>query len=297
MKQSFLTVDDPNGIGATTINGINNAGTLVGFYVDGAGNTHGMLASAQQVRTTRHLTLNPMPQGSVTFSRDARNLLVAHVTAFGFTPGSSHTVEIDAPGRSGPVVGFGTVTADGTGQIDRRVTAVDAVGDLPHGSQLVIRLGANSGDFNRNALAAEPIARTAALPERPSSDDATPLMAVDVNPDGVDQGRLHGKATLVFDAAAHRLTITVSASGLTPGAHAAHIHVGSCRSQGGVAYMLNDLIADGHGDVTQSQTIDGVTALPPAGSWYLNVHQGDMNSILSGGMPALSFRPLMCANI
>jgi hypothetical protein len=297
MKQSFLTVDDPNGIGTTTVNGVNNAGTLVGFYVDGAGATHGMLATVQHAPTTRHLTLNPMPQGSVTLSRDAQNRLVAHLTAIGFTPGSAHTVEIDAPGRSGPVVRFGTVSADGAGQVNQRVQALDAIGELPYGSQLVIRLGANGGDFNRNAMAAEPIARTAALPKRPDSDDATPLMGVDVNPDGVDQGRLHGTATLGFDAAAHRLTINVSASGLTPGAHAAHIHVGSCRSQGGVAYMLNDLIADSHGNVTQSQIIDGVTSLPPAGSWYLNVHQGDMNSILSNGNPTLSFRPMLCANI
>jgi hypothetical protein len=30
-------------MGTTTINGVNNAGDLVGFYVDAAGNTDGML--------------------------------------------------------------------------------------------------------------------------------------------------------------------------------------------------------------------------------------------------------------
>ena len=37
-------VDDPNGIGATTLNGINNEGDIVGFYTDSAGNTDGILA-------------------------------------------------------------------------------------------------------------------------------------------------------------------------------------------------------------------------------------------------------------
>jgi hypothetical protein len=37
-------VDDPHGVGTTTINGVNDAGELVGFYVDGAGNTDGMIA-------------------------------------------------------------------------------------------------------------------------------------------------------------------------------------------------------------------------------------------------------------
>jgi hypothetical protein len=40
----FQTVDDPHGKGATTINGVNDAGVLVGFYTDSHGNTDGMLA-------------------------------------------------------------------------------------------------------------------------------------------------------------------------------------------------------------------------------------------------------------
>ena len=41
----FQTVDDPNGAGATTINGVNDQGQLVGFYTDSANNTDGLLAS------------------------------------------------------------------------------------------------------------------------------------------------------------------------------------------------------------------------------------------------------------
>jgi hypothetical protein len=40
----WQSIDDPNGVGTTTVNGINTAGDLVGFYVDSAGNTDGMLA-------------------------------------------------------------------------------------------------------------------------------------------------------------------------------------------------------------------------------------------------------------
>ena len=39
------TVDDPNGVGTTTINGVNDKGQLVGFYTDSNGNTDGLLAS------------------------------------------------------------------------------------------------------------------------------------------------------------------------------------------------------------------------------------------------------------
>jgi hypothetical protein len=41
----FSVVNDPNGPGTTTINGVNDAGDLVGFYVDAAGNTDGFLAA------------------------------------------------------------------------------------------------------------------------------------------------------------------------------------------------------------------------------------------------------------
>jgi len=41
----FTTVDDPHGMGTTLINGVNNAGDLVGFYTDSAGNTDGFLAT------------------------------------------------------------------------------------------------------------------------------------------------------------------------------------------------------------------------------------------------------------
>lgn len=44
-RGGFQTVDDPIGIGTTTINGVNDQGQLVGFYVDSAGNTDGLLAT------------------------------------------------------------------------------------------------------------------------------------------------------------------------------------------------------------------------------------------------------------
>ncbi len=40
----WQSIDDPNGVGSTVVNGINAAGDLVGFYTDAAGNTDGMLA-------------------------------------------------------------------------------------------------------------------------------------------------------------------------------------------------------------------------------------------------------------
>ncbi|MEY9964136.1 hypothetical protein ABIA33_002178 [Streptacidiphilus sp. MAP12-16] len=294
----FGTVDDPNGVGATTVNGVNDAGALVGFYTDAAGNTDGMLATPQRTTSVRHLTLHPMPAGSVAFSHDSQGQLRAQLHLYGLTPGSPHQIDIEVPGHgTATVVGFGVLSADATGQADATLTAASFTGSLPSGSRLLVHLGTVGGGANGDPMAAEPIARTAELPSRPGGDEFT-LSAVDVAPNGADAGRLSGRAAIAYDAAARTLKVTVNATGLTPGAHAAHIHLGSCQVQGGVKYMLTDLQADAQGNIVdQTRTITGVTAAPPVGGWYLNVHQGDSNTILANGSPAPGFRPLLCANI
>ena len=47
-QHGFTTVDDPNGIGTTTINGVNDLGQVVGFYVDANGNTDGFVATPRR---------------------------------------------------------------------------------------------------------------------------------------------------------------------------------------------------------------------------------------------------------
>ena len=296
-RDGFRTVDDPSGVGATTVNGVNDAGDLVGFYTDAAGNTDGMLATPQSGGVAvRHLTLHSMPAGSVSFSRDSQGSLRARLHVYGLTPGSAHQVEIDGPG-SGVVASFGVLTADTTGQADATLTATGLSGGLPWGSRLVVRLGTTGGGSTGSQVAAEPIARTQTLPAWPHGDDFG-LSAVDVTPDGASAGTLSGRATVAYDAAAKTLTVTVNATGLTPGAHAAHIHLGSCQVQGPVRYMMTDLQADAQGNIVdQTRVITGVTSGPPASGWYLNLHQGDSNTILANGSPAPAFRPLLCANI
>ena len=141
----------------------------------------------------------------------------------------------------------------------------------------------------------EPIAQTGELS---TANPNLPLTALEVTPGGMSLGTPSGHAVVAYDPVTMKLTITVSASGLTSGLHAAHIHVGSCASQGGVLYMLMDLKADSHGNISaQTRTILGVNAPLPATGWYLNLHQGNSNTILSNGMPTIAFRPLLCQNI
>jgi CHRD domain len=145
-------------------------------------------------------------------------------------------------------------------------------------------------------VAGQPIAETGRLSHlgrRPLR-----LIAIEVSPTGISYGTPRGRATIFYNAHRHTLTVTVNASGVTPGSHAAHIHLGSCMSQGPVKYMLRDLMADRHGRITHAvRVFTNVTTPVPTSGWYLNIHQGNSGDILSNGQPTIFFRPLICADI
>jgi probable HAF family extracellular repeat protein len=288
-KSTWLTVDDPNGIGSTVVNGINDAGDLVGFYTDSAGNTDGMLATPA-VTVVKHLTLESMPYGSVTFAQASGGDLTVTPDMAGLTPGSAHAVQLVLPGSSSPV-SFSTLTANGVGQADATLDS-SYTGGIPSGSVLVIRNGTSTSH-----VASEPIAETGALSGIPSS--AVKLTAVEVSSTGVSYGTPQGTATITYNPDAETLTVVVNASGLTPGAHAAHVHIGSCQSQGPVEYMLMDFQVGSAGKiVNETRTVSDVTTPIPPSGWYLNLHQGDHSNILtSSGTPTILFRPLLCSDI
>jgi hypothetical protein len=236
------------------------------------------------------LVLHAMPSGSVRFGRARRGRLVVHVLMYGLTPGSSHYVDLVGPsGRR--VARFSTLRANSVGQADETLGATFR-GRVSRATRLVIRMGARGGRVSRL-----PIAQT-----RPLGSAHFPrtrrLRSVEVSASGVHYGTPHGRATIGYNSKRQTLTVTVSASGLTPGPHAAHIHLGSCQRQGPVKYMLRDLIANRRGDIVRAvRVFTRITAPVPASGWYLNVHQGNSGDILRGGQPTVYFRPLICANI
>jgi hypothetical protein len=290
----FTTVDDPHGMGTTTINGLNDAGDLVGFYTDAAGNTDGLLATPQRPVTTQrhvvttHVQLAPMPQGTVTFSPGEGGVANVTVNAFGLTPGSSHAVEL-VNGSGQVVTTFSPLTANSAGQADNETLSSNYTGAL--GSWRVVVLNGTAGD----PVSAEPIARTGRYDDGQRTYQLTP---VEAGSSGLSYGTPQGSAVVTYDPNAQTISVTVNASGLTPGAHAAHIHVGSCRSQGAVQYMLMDFTANADGQIeNQTQVVTNVTTPLPASGWYLNLHQGNSGNILANGSPTINFRPLLCGDI
>ena len=285
-KSHWQTIDDPHGVGTTTVNGINDAGDLVGFYTDSAGNTDGMLA----MPNTAYLQLQAMPSGTVSFGTDGSGHLTATVNAFGLTPGSSHTVQL----RLGNTVvtQFSTLTANSVGQASATLDSTFS-GSAPNGSRLVVLNGVKA----QNAVSGEVIAETPNVNEG-GPTGTLPLTGIVFNSQGTGFGIPAGAASVTYSPSAKTLTVNVTASGVTPGFHAAHIHLGSCQSQGPVLYMLFDLTANSSGQiVNETRHVTGVTSGIPATGWYLNLHQGTSQNILKNGQPTIFFRPLLCANL
>jgi hypothetical protein len=244
-------------------------------------------AAPFQHKVTTRVWLTPMPQGTVTLGRDWFGSVDATVSAFGLTPGSSHTVElVDRAG--GVVASFGTLTANSVGQA---YATLDSWDWDASGAWRVLILNGTAGD----PVSAEPIAQTQGDVDSFRTYQLTP---VEESADGANYGTPQGRATVTYNPDAQTISVTVNASGLTPGAHAAHIHVGSCASQGAVQYMLMDFTADANGQIMdQTQTVTNVTTPLPATGWYLNLHQGNSNNILANGNPTINFRPLLCGDI
>jgi hypothetical protein len=246
-------------------------------------------AAAPPPSTVVALHLRAMPRGTVTFGR-RHGLLTVRAVMSGLTPGSSHAVTLQVPGRV-RAVSFSTLTASGVGSAVATLTSTFA-GRLTSGSNLAVRMGTGS-----SGVAREPIAVTGRL--RWPNAGTHRLTAVEVTPGGFSWGTPQGHATISYQARRRTLTVTVSASGITPGPHAAHLHLGSCQSQGPVKYMLRDLVANRRGRIVHAvRVFTNVTAPIPARGWYLNIHQGNSGNILTrGGQPTIFFRPLLCADI
>jgi Cu/Zn superoxide dismutase len=236
------------------------------------------------------LPLNAMPVGTVAFGRDRRNHLTVSVEMYGLTPGSSHRVNLLSSRGYFNVIRFSTLTANSVGQA-RATLSSSYTGPWLRGTQLVIHMGTGHGSVARQRIAETGVLGRFTI--RPHL-----LTSVEYSYTGVSYGTPRGVATISYNSRRKTLTVTVNASGVTPGLHAAHIHLGSCMSQGPVKYMLKDLPANSQGKIVHAVRVftNVTTPIPPSG-WYLNIHQGNSNQILSNGNPTIYFRPLLCADI
>lgn len=253
------------------------------------------------------IPLRSMPRASARFFEADNGDLAVKLKVTGVTPGSAHSIDIEK--GHGPttfrlgadVVPAATVQANATGQISQTVNLGRPARRLPRGPlTFTLRQGvtANVMDGGSNPLAVQGLASTQ-LPRhigrhgtsrtlRPVSESGNPLRG---------WASYSYNANNPNSATGQSVTVTIKASGFVPGtAHAAHVHSGTCAAQGGVVVMLPDLKADAHGRISATDTVP--VTQQPQGPLYINIHEGDMNTILdAAGNPTLAFRPLLCGDV
>jgi CHRD domain len=80
--------------------------------------------------------------------------------------------------------------------------------------------------------------------------------------------------TISLTAAQSTTTIELKIQGLQANSsHVSHIHLGTCQSRGGIAFALNQVVADGQGMADARSRLD-LTYPPNGTTWYVVVHAG-----------------------
>jgi hypothetical protein len=98
------------------------------------------------------------------------------------------------------------------------------------------------------------------------------------------------KGTITVIAGPKTTSVELKITGLqASSSHVSHIHLGSCTGRGGIAFALNQVIADGQGTADTKTTLN--IAYPPTGpKWYAVVHSG-------ADMQGSNSKYLLCGNL
>ena len=80
--------------------------------------------------------------------------------------------------------------------------------------------------------------------------------------------------TAIITTSGSTFTVRLEATGLRPSStHPAHIHAGTCGSNGPIVYPLENLVSNGAGDAVSNTWIHHPYQVPASG-WYVEIHQG-----------------------
>ncbi|HEY4035553.1 MAG TPA: CHRD domain-containing protein [Ktedonobacteraceae bacterium] len=109
-----------------------------------------------------------------------------------------------------------------------------------------------------------------------------------------DQSISVGAVELSLARKSGQLTVKIFLYRLAPkSTHVAHIHNGSCESQGSVLYPLSPVHADSVGFGTSTTVVKNVSSIPSSG-WYVNVHRASSKDGLSS---QTGFDPIACVDV
>jgi len=105
-----------------------------------------------------------------------------------------------------------------------------------------------------------------------TASTAAPSPGINFTMTAQNSSGVSGTGTIVKGAGT--FTVTIRLTGFKPNSsHVSHVRAGQCAQPGGIAYALQQVIADSSGSATTSSTVIA-TYLVPTSGWYVNVHHG-----------------------
>jgi hypothetical protein len=240
---------------------------------------------------TAGAALKHMPQGSVLLIWTPNDqTLNVNVRLYGLSPNSTHPVAIHSGScpKQGPVLyPLQNMVADAHGVADTTTQIKNVKNGIPASGWYV---NVHNGPRLSPAIQFLSIVCGNITNPAPTTTSLEQINVPMISAPGSSYSEsAAGSAHLQLSKST--LTVTLTLSGLVPrSAHAAHIHAGSCQSQGAVVYPLNVVKADASGNATVTTTIPNVKTIPASG-WYINIHNSTDLSTQFG------FDPIACGNV
>lgn len=233
-------------------------------------------------------TLKSMPLGNAMLNWNYTDqMLTIQVMLNGLAPSSTHPVQIVQ----------GSCDSQGKTLYPLLNLIADAHGMANGSSKIAVPKGIPEAGWSLNIYNG---------PELSTAEQSLPLVCGNItNPDTSLRSAQSVQVALVSSPAkgqdasgttqlrivGHTLTVKMTVIGLEPNSeHMAHIHSGTCLSQGPVVYTLPVIKADASGKATITATFQNVPNIP-ANGWYVNVHRGTDLSTQTG------FDPIACGNV
>jgi hypothetical protein len=259
---------------------------LAGCDIGGLGSTGGTSTTPGVSKAKAALTHQPTGTVNLTWNPSDKTLQVqGDVT--GLAPNSKHAAHVHSGSCAQPgaaIFGLSDLSADGAGKAAFNQSFPNVSNGIPaSGWYFNIHNGTGTDFYEKMDIACADISNAN------TSTGATQHVMLTLDRGGGPSQAASGNAQLSI--AGDVLTVVVTLSGLEPtSTHVAHIHSGSCASQGDVVKPLTNLTADGSGNATATTTIGGVSSIPTSG-WYVNVHRGvNLSS-------PIDFDPIACGAV
>lgn len=242
---------------------------------------------------TTSITLKHMPSGTADLNWDpSTHALTVKVSLVGLAPSSMHPAHIhtgSCANQGNVIYPLTTLVADAHGVASATTVVKNIMNGIPARGWYV---NVHNGPGLSTTDQFLPIVCADVANSNTSTSAAQSLHLMMQSAPPASAGEtVNGTAQLMLSG--NKLTVKLTLSGLEPNSmHAAHIHSGSCESQGPVVYPLTSVTADASGNASDTTTVT-ITGLPtiPTTGWYVNVHHSTALSTQTG------FDPIACGDV